>query len=82
MKRFKLTKEEKRIERDVAKGLCRPVSPAQEKRFIAALAEWRKDAILHMRINNGVLQRLKEKAKAHGVPYQTFIAEILHYYAR
>lgn len=51
---------------------------AEMKRFEEERALKRKDAILHLRINSRDLGRLKEKANAAGLGYQTFIAEILH----
>lgn len=51
---------------------------AEIKRFEEERALKRKDAILHLRINSRDLARLKEKANAAGLGYQTFIAEILH----
>lgn len=40
----------------------------------------RKDARINVRISNIDLNRLKEKAAYKGLPYQTFIASILHEY--
>jgi predicted DNA binding CopG/RHH family protein len=51
---------------------------AEMARFEEERASKRKDSILHLRINSRDLARLKEKAKAAGLGYQTFIAEILH----
>jgi len=81
MKNFKLTKSEKAIERALLRGEYVP-APAHEVKLVAdAIAARRKDAVLNIRINSQDLNRLKQKAKTLGVPYQTFISEILHRYA-
>ncbi|MDO8805217.1 MAG: CopG family antitoxin [Elusimicrobiota bacterium] len=81
MKRFKLTKSEKAIENALLRGEYVP-APAHELKLVAdAIAARRKDAVLNIRINSQDLNHLKQKAKTLGVPYQTFISEILHHYA-
>ena len=78
MKRFKLTKEEKAIESALGRGEYRPVSAKDEREIMAAIARRRKDAVLSIRINSGDLAQIKRKAQRMGVPYQTFISEVLH----
>jgi predicted DNA binding CopG/RHH family protein len=81
MKRFKLTKSEKAIENALLRGEYVP-APAHELKLVAdAIAARRKDAVLNIRINSQDLNHLKQKAKTLGVPYQTFISEILHHYS-
>ncbi len=41
----------------------------------------RKDARLKIRISSADLDRLNQRAAFKGLPYQTFIASILHEYA-
>jgi predicted DNA binding CopG/RHH family protein len=89
MKKINLSAEERAAERDLLDGVYRPVSKKTEKRIVQALADKRrqleqrrKDAILHIRINGADLARLKEKAGKAGVPYQTFISEVLHHVAQ
>ncbi len=54
---------------------------------IAAMARkagenyFRKNARITLRISDADLARLKEKAAFKGLPYQTFIASVLHEYA-
>jgi len=59
-------------------------SPAYWEKFEREMAQAaeeraarRKDTVLHLRVNSRVLARLKEKAAAGGMRYQTFIAQIL-----
>ena len=81
MNRFKLTKEERAIEKDLLRGKYVPAGPATVRAVAKAIASRRKDAVLNIRINSEDLGHLKQKAKKLGVPYQTFISEILHHYA-
>ena len=78
MKRFKLTKEEKAIERDIGRGVYKPVPKAEFDAIVDALQRWRKDAVLNLRVNSEDLKSIKKKAKKKGIPYQTFISEFLH----
>jgi predicted DNA binding CopG/RHH family protein len=91
-KKIKLTKEEKAIERAIERGEYVSVSPEQfretqraiehkRKEILRDLVRRKKDAVLNLRINSQDLESLKQKAKQHGVPYQTFISEILHRHA-
>ena len=81
MKNFKLTKSEKAIERALLRGEYVPAPPDEVRLVADAIAARRKDAVLNIRINSQDLNHLKQKAKTLGVPYQTFISEILHRYA-
>ncbi len=42
---------------------------------------FKKDARVNIRISSNDLQWLKQKAAYKGLPYQTFIASVLHEYA-
>lgn len=82
MRRIKLTKYEKSVERDLLRGMYVPVGEEEAARIARAIEARRKDAVLNIRVNSQDLENLKQKAKKHGVPYQTFIGEILHRYAQ
>ncbi|KAF0126616.1 MAG: hypothetical protein FD189_853 [Elusimicrobia bacterium] len=82
MKRIKLSKAEAGVERGLMRGEYAPAGAAEAAVVAKAIAERRKDAVLHIRINSGDLERLKRKARSLGVPYQTFVSEILHHYVR
>lgn len=82
MKWPKLTHEEKAIEAAALRGEYVDVSTEEFKRIVAIVKNSRKNAILHIRINENDLNLLKRKAKKHGVKYQSFIAEVLHKVAR
>jgi predicted DNA binding CopG/RHH family protein len=75
---MKLTRYEKEIEKDILEGKYDTNASKEETEQIrAAIEAYRKNAILHIRISEAVLRKLKEKAKKVGVKYQTFIAEAL-----
>ena len=81
MRKIKLTKYEQEIEDAIGRGEYKRASPEDFKLVAEAIANYKakqKDAVLNIRINNGDLQNLKQKAKKLGIKYQTFISEILH----
>lgn len=85
---FQLDQEEEEISNafDVAvdKATLKSVKNLKkELKFAKDAAEnySRKDARVTLRISNTDLNRLKQKAAYKGLPYQTFIASVLHEYA-
>ena len=78
MRKIKLTKYEQSIEDAIGRGDYVPASKEENERIARMLAAYRKNAVLHMRINNNDLSLIKGKAKKLGVKYQSFIAEFLH----
>ena len=76
-KRLKLNKYERSISEAIERGEYVEGSKEEAEKIRAAVEEYRKNAILHIRISEAVLRKLKEKAKKVGVKYQTFIAEAL-----
>ena len=78
MRWIRLTRQEKAIEEALVKGEYVKVSDAEFSRIAEALEARKKDAILHIRINNKDLSSIKAKAQKLGIKYQTFISEVLH----
>lgn len=76
MTKMKLTKYEQYIEDHIDEFV--PVSKDKFNAIVKSLEARKKDAVLNIRINQGDLNSLKDKAKRLGVKYQSFIAEILH----
>ena len=76
--RIKLTREEKAIEDALIRGEYVPTSREEFERIKAALEARKKNTVLNIRINQGDLNNLKQKAAKMGVKYQTFISEVLH----
>lgn len=80
-KKIMLTRSEQAIERSIARGEYRPASQEEFNRIAEELARRRKDAVLNIRVNSHDLDSLKKKAKKMGIPYQTFVSELIHQYA-
>ncbi len=80
-KRVTLTRSEQAIERAVARGEYRPAPREEFKRIAEAIARRKKDAVLNIRVNSHDLESIKQKAKKMGIPYQTFVSELIHQYA-
>jgi predicted DNA binding CopG/RHH family protein len=81
MKKIKLTRSEKAIEAALVRGEYRPVKKAEFDRIAEAIARRKKDAVLNIRVNSRDLDSIKQKAKQMGIPYQTFVSELIHQYA-
>jgi predicted DNA binding CopG/RHH family protein len=81
MKKMKLTPYEKRIEKAIERGEYVTIPRSHFEEIAHAVARRRKEATLSLRINQQDLNNLKQKAKHFGVPYQSFISEILHRHA-
>jgi len=82
---LRLTREEKAFERMVARGEFVP-APREEFEAVAAALKrlkerLKKDKVISIRVNGDDLARLKRKAKKQGVPYQSFISELIHRYS-
>lgn len=80
-KRINLSWSESAIERAVRRGEYRPASRDEFNRIAEAIARRKKDAVLNIRVNSQDLESIKEKAKRMGIPYQTFVSELIHHYA-
>ena len=78
MKKMRLTKEEKRIERDLLAGKYQKVSGKLLDEVKNALVNRKKDYVMTIRVSSADIGRIKKKASRLGVKYQTFISEILH----
>lgn len=80
-KKIRLTRSEQAFERAAARGEFRPASQEEFNRVAEELARRRKDAVLNIRVNSHDLESLKKKTKKMGIPYQTFVSELIHKYA-
>jgi len=83
-KGLKLDAEEREIERGIEAGEWKPVKLLKkEMRRYQAYARYtlEKSKNINLRLTHGDLLRIKTKAIAEGIPYQTLIGSILHKYA-
>ncbi|NOX88912.1 MAG: antitoxin [Calditrichaeota bacterium] len=74
----KLLDDEKKIENEIDNLV--PVSGEKKKKIERILTSAKKNRSISLRISNYDLEKLKEKARDEGVPYQTLISSILHKY--
>jgi len=80
----KLDPEEQELLESVERGEWKTVENFEEEAAFAkeAAANFlRKDERVTLRLSTSDLKRLKQKAAYKGLPYQTFIASVLHEYA-
>ncbi len=79
-----LDQEEQELLDSVERGEWKTVKNAKEEAAFAREAAGnflRKDERVTLRLSSADLERLKQKAAYKGLPYQTFIASVLHEYA-
>ena len=81
IKNIKLSPKEKAIERALVRGEYRSAGQMEFKSIADAIAHRKKDAVLNIRVNRQDLEDIKQKAQHLGVPYQSFISELLHHFA-
>lgn len=84
MKNYKLDKEELEILKDIEAGKYKTVKNIKEelkKAQEAARLTLNKRKNINIRLTSQDLQRIKAKALAHGLPYQTLVSTILHNFA-
>jgi predicted DNA binding CopG/RHH family protein len=83
MKNGKLDREEVEVLGAIERGDWKAVKPKQaELSRYAAIARntLRKDQRMNIRISKMDLNQIKAKAAEEGLPYQTWVASILHKY--
>jgi len=81
MKYYELTKEEKKLLKEVERGEWISVKDSKKelKEAIAtAKNTLHKTRNINIRLSEKVLSRLKAKAVEEGIPYQTLASSILH----
>lgn len=76
MKKVKLTKFEKEIEKDILK--YKSVSSKERQKIGKIIKKANEKKNISLRVNGQDLALLKLLAEKEGIPYQTFISSILH----
>ena len=82
---MKLNKEEKDLLNSVEKNEWQTINNFKKRKLElekVALNTLKKDKRINIRISERDLIKLKEKAFEEGLPYQTYIASILHKFVR
>jgi predicted DNA binding CopG/RHH family protein len=75
-KPIKLDKFEKEIESQVSEYV--PLRGVKRAKVEQLLQKAKKTRNINIRINEHDLAKLKKKAEAEGIPYQTLISSVLH----
>jgi len=78
MKSYKLSEEEKAIEKEI--DTLKPIAGKKREQVENILNKARKSRSISLRISNYDLEKIKEKATTEGIPYQTLINSVLHKY--
>ena len=84
MPKYKLDKEEQEILAAFESGDINPISNVEkemEKHKAYASNTFKKDKRINIRLTSRDLSSIQKLALREGIPYQTFIASILHKYA-
>ena len=84
MKYYDLDEEEKEIERAFEAGQLKPLKNQAKWRKVlmeAARNTLAKNANINLRLSQKTLIKLKAKAAAYGLPYQTLASSVLHRFA-
>ena len=78
MKKIKLTREERKIMAGIEGNEFVPVTGKELNDVADAIAARKKDATLTIRVNSQDIHRIKKMAVKKGIPYQTYISEVIH----
>ena len=78
MKRIKLTKEEQDIMAGIERDEFVPVTGKELKDVAEAIAARKKNATLTIRVNSQDISRIRKMANRKGIPYQSYISEVIH----
>jgi len=78
MKQIKLDSEEKRIMKAIENNEFVPVGGKELRDVADAIASRKKNMTLTIRVNSHDINRIKKFSKAKGIPYQTYLSEVIH----
>ena len=78
MIKTKLTSEEQKIMQAIERDEYLPVSGKELKSVAEAIAARKKDTTLTIRVNGQDINRIKKMADRKGIPYQSYLAEVIH----
>ena len=84
MPKYKLDNEEQEVLNAFDSGVIQPIPDAKkemEKHKEYASNTFKKDKRINIRLTSRDLSSIQKLALREGIPYQTFIASILHKYA-
>jgi predicted DNA binding CopG/RHH family protein len=78
MRRTKLDKEEKEIMKAIEQNEFLPVRGKELRAVADAVAARKRDMTLTIRVNRKDINLIKKMAQAKGIPYQSYLSEVIH----
>ncbi len=78
MKKNYFSAEEKEIMESIERDEFVPVTDVELKEVVEAIAARKKDMTLTIRVNHKDINRIKKMAQKRGIPYQSYISEVIH----
>lgn len=78
MRSIKLDAAEKEILKAIERDEFIPVSGKELRAVADAVAARKKDMTLTIRVNSKDINRIKKLAHAKGIPYQSYLSEVIH----
>ena len=78
MKKNYFSAEEKEIMESIERDEFIPVSGIELKEVAEAIAARKNDMTLTIRVNRNDINRIKKMAQSRGIPYQSYISEVIH----
>lgn len=78
MRKIKLDNEEKEIMAAIERDEFVPVTGRELREVANAIAARKKDRTLTLRVNSADIERIQKMARVKGIPYQSYLAEVIH----
>ena len=78
MRHIKLDVEEKKIMAAIERNEYVPVAGKELHAVADAIAARKKNMTLTIRVNSQDINRIKKFSLAKGIPYQTYLSEVIH----
>ena len=78
MSKIKLNAEEKRIIGAIKRNEYVPVGGKELREMADSIAARKKNMALTIRVNSQDINRIKKFSKTKGIPYQTYLSEVIH----
>jgi len=78
MKQIKLDAEEKKIMEAIENNEYVPIGGKELRDVADAIVARKKNMTLTIRVNSQDINRIKRFSKDKGIPYQTYLSEVIH----
>lgn len=78
MRKSKLDNTEKKIMAAIERDEFVPVTGKELRDVAEAIASRKKDRTLTIRVNSNDIRRIQKLAGSKGIPYQSYLSEVIH----